>query len=75
MTGRVSTIVGIHGIAQQYKGGNELTAEWLPPLKDGLIAAGCRDAADAVRERWGEDAMTRARLLRPKRRARSNPKP
>jgi hypothetical protein len=46
----VSTIVGIHGIAQQYKGGNELTAEWLPPLKDGLIAAGCRDAADAVRD-------------------------
>jgi hypothetical protein len=41
-------IVGIHGIAQQYKGGNELRAEWLPALKDGLIVAGHRDAADAV---------------------------
>ena len=47
---RVAKIVGIHGIAQQYKGGNELRAEWLPALKDGLIAAGRRDLSDAVRE-------------------------
>ena len=44
----MSTIVGIHGIAQQYRGGNELRAEWLPALKDGLIAAGRRDVSDAV---------------------------
>jgi hypothetical protein len=41
-------IVGIHGIAQQYKGENELRAEWLPALKDGLTVAGRSDAADAI---------------------------
>ena len=46
----VGKIVGIHGIAQQYKGGNELRAEWLPAIEDGLIAAGRRDLSEAVRE-------------------------
>jgi hypothetical protein len=35
----MARIVGIHEIAQQYKGGNELRAEWLPAVKDGLEAA------------------------------------
>lgn len=46
-------IVGIHGIAQQYQGGNELLAEWLPALKDGLDAAGRRDLSNMV----GEDDL------------------
>ncbi len=41
-------IVGIHGIAQQYKSAHELQAEWLPSLRDGLTAAGRSDAADSV---------------------------
>ncbi len=47
---RVAKVVGIHGIAQQYRGGNELRAEWLPALKDGLIAAERRDLSDTVRD-------------------------
>lgn len=46
----MAKIVGIHGIAQQYKGGTELSGEWLPALKDGLIAAGRPDLSDAVGE-------------------------
>lgn len=48
--GFMPKIVGIHGIAQQYKGGNELRAEWLPALKDGLEAAGRRDLAEKLAE-------------------------
>lgn len=43
-------IVGIHGIAQQYTGGNELRAQWLPALKDGLTVAGHREVSDALRD-------------------------
>jgi hypothetical protein len=43
-------IVGIHGIDQQYRGGNELRAIWLPALKDGLIEAGRRDLSESIGE-------------------------
>ena len=33
MTGGVPVMVGIHGIAQRIRGGNELRAEWLPSLE------------------------------------------
>ena len=33
-------IVGIHGIAQQYRGEHTLAASWLPALRDGLARAG-----------------------------------
>lgn len=46
----MSVMVGIHGIAQQYKGGNELRAQWLPALKDGLTAAGHREMSDTVQD-------------------------
>lgn len=41
-------IVGIHGIGQQYLGGNSLREVWLPRLKDGIIAAGHRGLADGL---------------------------
>ncbi len=35
--------VGVHGIAQQYRGSEEILAEWVPALADGLKwATGCR---------------------------------
>lgn len=34
------SVVGVHGIAQQFKGPNVLRTEWLPPLRDGLWLAG-----------------------------------
>lgn len=33
-------VVGVHGIAQQYKGPNHLAATWLPSLQDGVHFAG-----------------------------------
>jgi len=33
-------IVGVHGIAQQFKGENTLHSEWFPPLRDGLLRNG-----------------------------------
>lgn len=36
----MASIVGVHGIGQQFKGENVLRAEWLPPLRDGLKRAG-----------------------------------
>lgn len=36
----MSLIVGVHGIAQQFKGEHVLRAEWTPPLQDGLRRAG-----------------------------------
>lgn len=41
-------IVGIHGIAQQYMSGPQLTAQWFDALKGGLEAAGDRARADAL---------------------------
>ena len=34
------SVVGVHGIAQQFKGPNVLRTEWLPALRDGLWLAG-----------------------------------
>ncbi len=34
------SVVGVHGIAQQFKGPNVLRTEWLPALRDGLWTAG-----------------------------------
>ena len=46
----MSVIVGVHGIAQQYKGGNALRNEWLPALRDGLEEAGHQDLSDGFRD-------------------------
>jgi hypothetical protein len=40
MEGDMARIVGVHGIAQQFKGGPILVAEWLPALRSGLNLAG-----------------------------------
>ena len=42
------TIVGVHGIAQQFKGGYQLKSVWFDALRDGLKAAGYRPVADAL---------------------------
>ena len=34
------SVVGVHGIGQQFKGPNVLWTEWLPALRDGLWLAG-----------------------------------
>ena len=44
----MAPIVGIHGIAQQFKGGYQLGTVWFDALRDGLTAAGYRPAADAL---------------------------
>jgi hypothetical protein len=41
-------IVGIHGIAQQFRGGYQLGRAWYDGVRDGLAAAGCRPAAEAL---------------------------
>lgn len=46
----VTVVVGVHGIAQQYRGPNELRAEWLPALRDGLTAAGHHSLSKGFRE-------------------------
>jgi hypothetical protein len=44
----MAAIVGIHGIAQQFRGGYQLGTVWFDALRDGLVAAGYRVAADAL---------------------------
>ena len=44
----MAVIVGIHGIAQQFKGGYELGSVWFDALRDGLAAAGCGATADTL---------------------------
>jgi hypothetical protein len=44
----MAAIVGIHGIAQQFKGGYQLGTVWFDALRDGLAAAGYRAAGDAL---------------------------
>lgn len=46
----MGTITGIHGIAQQYQSGPELTTTWFDALRGGLIAAGFRQQADTLRK-------------------------
>ncbi len=41
-------VLGVHGIAQQFKGGYELGAVWFDALRDGLAAAGYRPVADSL---------------------------
>lgn len=42
------TIVGIHGIGQQYTCGPQLTSAWFDALRGGLEASGHRSKADAL---------------------------
>lgn len=41
----MAAIVGVHGIAQQFKGGYELGSVWFDALRDGLATADCRPLA------------------------------
>ena len=43
----MAAIVGVHGIAQQFRGGYQLRAVWYHALRDGLAAAGYRAVAAA----------------------------
>ncbi|WP_433760239.1 hypothetical protein [Nocardia sp. CA-135398] len=36
----MSVVVGVHGIAQQYRGGYQLATVWLDAVRDGLVAGG-----------------------------------
>ena len=45
---RMTAIVGVHGIAQQFRGGYQLGAKWYNALRDGLANAGYRSVADAL---------------------------
>jgi PGAP1-like protein len=44
----MAAIVGIHGIAQQFRGGYQLGDVWFNAIRDGLVAAGHRDTAEAL---------------------------
>jgi hypothetical protein len=41
-------VLGVHGIAQQFKGGYQLGTVWFDALRDGLAAAGCQALADSL---------------------------
>jgi len=41
-------IVGVHGIAQQFRGGYQLGSVWYDAVRDGLVAAGYRPVAEAL---------------------------
>lgn len=41
--------MGIHGIAQQFRGGYQLRALWFDAMRDGLVAGGHGDVADELR--------------------------
>ena len=43
-------VVGVHGIAQQFRSGPELTRVWLDALRGGLEVAGFRATADGLAE-------------------------
>lgn len=42
----MAAVVGVHGIAQQYKGPHHLASTWLPSLQDGVHFAGGELTAD-----------------------------
>jgi PGAP1-like protein len=44
----MAVIVGVHGIAQQFRGGYQLGTVWYDALRDGLVAADHRQVADAL---------------------------
>jgi hypothetical protein len=41
-------VVGVHGIAQQFKGGYQLGTAWFDAMRDGLVAAGYRRSAGSL---------------------------
>ena len=41
-------VMGVHGIAQQFKGGYQLGTAWFDALRDGLVAAGYQPLADSL---------------------------
>jgi pimeloyl-ACP methyl ester carboxylesterase len=41
-------VLGVHGIAQQFKGGYQLVTVWFDALRDGLVVAGHRPVADSL---------------------------
>jgi len=41
-------VLGVHGIAQQFKGGYQLGTAWFDALRDGLVAAGYRPLASSL---------------------------
>jgi hypothetical protein len=43
-------VLGVHGIAQQYRSGPELTRGWLDAIRGGLEVAGFRATADGLAE-------------------------
>lgn len=43
-------VLGVHGIAQQYRSGPELTRAWLDAVRGGLEVAGFRATADGLTE-------------------------
>jgi hypothetical protein len=48
--GFVPRVLGVHGIAQQYRSGPELTRGWFDALRGGLEVAGFRATADGLAE-------------------------
>ena len=44
----MAAIVGVHGIAQRFRGGYRLGSLWYDALRDGFAAAGYRSTADAL---------------------------
>ncbi len=44
----MAAIVGVHGIAQQFRGGYQLGSAWFDALRDGLARAGFRTTADGL---------------------------
>ncbi|MGY2033323.1 hypothetical protein ACW9HD_36990, partial [Nocardia gipuzkoensis] len=45
----MAVIVGVHGIAQQYRGRYELEATWHTAIRDGLLAGEFRVRAETLR--------------------------
>jgi hypothetical protein len=48
--GFMPRVLGVHGIAQQYRSGPELTRGWLDAIRGGLEVAGFRGTADGLAE-------------------------
>ncbi|NKX56835.1 hypothetical protein [Arthrobacter mobilis] len=46
----MARVLGIHGIAQQYKGGPQLTNLWWLAMRGGLEVAGHREVADRLKD-------------------------
>ncbi|GGK60952.1 hypothetical protein [Ornithinimicrobium pekingense] len=50
----MAAVVGVHGIAQQYKGPHHLASTWLPSLQDGVhFAGGALEPADFTMAFYG----------------------